>query len=131
MTNVGCWQGATLVSLLALSLSGCGGGGDIEVDVTVGPPPEVSLSASAISAPPGGSLLLSASVIAANGVDHVSFYRVDSLGPTLLDIVYSPPAQSSTTIPVTAVGTVIFYAHACDLVGLCTDSAEVSVNVAS
>jgi hypothetical protein len=115
------------VGALAL-LTACGGGGD-DHDDRDGPPPNISLETSVNVAQRGQPLRLIASATAANGVDHVNFYRIDFGSPVLLGRVSSPPPNWDTSVPVNAGANVRFFAEVCDQVGLCTDSNIVTVAV--
>ena len=115
--------------LLALTV-GCGGGAYVDVTVPEGPPPDITMVAVAPATPfRGDPVQLVATVSASNGIDYVSFYRLDFYGPTLLGTVGSPPATWDTSIPVNAGSTVSFYARACDVLGICTDSQAVTLAV--
>jgi hypothetical protein len=115
--------------LLALT-AGCGGGVYVDATVTAGPPPTVAVVAVATATPVrGDAVQIVATVSASNGIDYVSFYRLDFNGPTLLGTVGSPPATWDTSIPVNAGGTVSYYARACDALGECTDSQAVTLAV--
>ena len=106
------------------ALAACGGGYD-----DVGPPPQVSLGASTSVATRGEPIQLRASAYASNGMDHVSFYRLDYNGPFLLGTVWAPPPNWGTSVPINAGESVSFFARACDLEGLCTDSNVATVTV--
>lgn len=115
--------------LLALT-AGCGGGVYLDATVPEGPPPAISLVAVAPATPfRGDPVQLVATVSASNGIDYVSFYRLDYYGPSLLGTVGSPPATWGTSIPVNAGSTVSYLARACDALGKCTDSQAVTLAV--
>ncbi|MFN9707822.1 MAG: hypothetical protein ACK53K_00400 [Burkholderiales bacterium] len=108
-----------------LGLAACGGGFE-----DVGPPPQVSLTVSTSVAFRGEGLLLRASAYAANGMEHVRFYRLDDgVPPVLLGAVWSPPPNWNTAVPINAGPFVSFMARACDQEGLCSDSNIVTVSV--
>jgi hypothetical protein len=111
------------------TVAGCGGGIYVDGVFAPGPPPDVSMVASVSSAARGDRVHLVAAVAASNGVDHVSFYRVDTGPVTRLGTVYAPPAQWDTTIPMTAGSSVDYFATACDSIGFCSDSNVVTVTV--
>ena len=106
-----------LVILLAL-LSACGGG---DYDL-LGPPPDIALTTSVTDARRGDVVQLSAAVTASNGVDYVSFYRIDYGQSVLLGSVIRPPARWETVVPFNAGSSVTYFARVCDLEGYCTSS---------
>lgn len=111
-------------SVMLAGLAACGGGHD-----DVGPAPEVSLRVSTSVAERGEPIQLRASAYASNGMDHVRFYRLDYNGPFLLGTVWAPPPNLATSVPINAGASVSFFARACDLEGLCTDSNVATVTV--
>jgi hypothetical protein len=115
---------------LALSMAGCGGGLYLDVsDPYVGPPPSISLTASTGIARRGDLIRLSAAVSAPNGIDRITFYRIDPGVSTSLGLLYGPPAQLDTPIPINAGGSVGYWAKVCDQAGYCSESATVTVSV--
>src|SRR5262245_54819334 len=111
-------------------LAGCGGGVYLELgDGYDGPPPTISLTASTGTARRGDVIRLSAAISAANGIDRVTFYRIDPGVSTSLGVLHGPPAQLDTSIPMNAGNSVSYWARICDQAGYCTESANVSVNV--
>ncbi|CAD5372994.1 conserved hypothetical protein [Rubrivivax sp. A210] len=120
---------AALAAALVLPLVGCGGGLYIDIGDIWGPPPDVSLVASSDFAQRGEFIRLSAAASAVNGLDQVSFYRIDPGVDTRLATLSGPPFQIETAIPANAGRTVSYFASACDDAGFCTDSAVVTVNV--
>lgn len=118
------------VPFAALLLTACGGGVYLEVgDGYDGPPPTISLTASTGNARRGDLIRLSAAISAPNGIDRVTFYRIDPGVSTLLATLNGPPAQVDTTIPMNAGGSVGYWARVCDQAGYCSESVTVSVNV--
>ena len=124
---------ATLVS--ALAVAGCGGGvflgfefGDDDFNDHF---PAVSLAADTSSAPAGAAVQLIAAASDPNGIDSVAFFRLDPIGggATLLGADGASPYQWGTTIPVTASGSVSFFARATDGFGNQADSEVVTVTV--
>jgi len=113
----------------ALLLTACGGGLYLEVSDPYGPPPSISLSTSTAVAPRGDLIRLSAAVSAPNGIDRITFYRIDPGVSTSLGVLFGPPAQLDTPIPVNAGSSVGYWAKVCDNAGYCTESATVSVSV--
>ena len=123
-------RGFGALALVALAgLAGCGGGVYVEGGNYVGPPPEISLAAAPTNAFRGDPVQLVAAVTAPNGIDYVIFYRLDPGATVRLGSVSRPPAQWDTRVPINAGPTVSFYATVCDVAGLCTNSAAVTINV--
>lgn len=118
------------VPLATLLLTACGGGLYLEVgDDYDGPPPTISVTASSGTARRGDIIRLSAAISAPNGIDRITFYRVDPGVSTLLATLYGPPAQVDTPIPVNAGGSVTYWARICDNAGYCSESSNVTVTV--
>ena len=117
--------GLLAMALLALA-TGCGGGVYVELD---GPPPEISMTTSVTDAMRGQPVQLAAAVSAANGLDCVSFYRVDFGNSVLLGSVRSTQPRWDTAIPINAGSRVIYFAQACDQAGYCTSSNAQTVFV--
>ena len=113
------------LAVLALA-SGCGGGVYVELD---GPPPEIVLTTSVTDAALGQPVQLAAAVSAANGIDHVDFYRVDFGNSVLLGSVRNSQPRWDTAIPINAGSRVIYFAQACDQAGYCTSSSARTVYV--
>ena len=114
----------------ALLLAGCGGGVYLELgDDYDGPPPTISLSTSTGVARRGDLIRLSAAISAPNGIERITFYRIDPGVSTLLATLHGPPAQVDTPIPVNAVSSVGYWARVCDQAGYCTESATVSISI--
>lgn len=118
-------QGLLALTVLALA-TGCGGGVYVELD---GPPPEVSLTTSVTDASRGQPVQLAAAVSAANGLNYVSFYRVDFGNSVLLGSVNNMQPRWDTAIPINAGSRVIYFAQACDQAGYCTSSVAQTVFV--
>lgn len=116
---------AAAAAVLA-GLASCGGG--VYVD-SVGPPPDISLAVSPTVAQRGQPLQLVAAVSASNGIDYVSFYRIDFGTPVLLGSVTQPPAQWVTSVPINAGSGVSYFARVRDFAGYYADSAVVTVAV--
>ena len=119
---------ALVVPLLA-GVVACGGGVYVDDTVPAGPPPDISIVSSSDVALRGEPIRLVGAVTASNGVDHVSFFRIDFGAATPLGTVLRPPLQWDTSIPINAGSTVSYYARACDGLGLCTNSNVVTVVV--
>ena len=118
------------VPFAALLLSACGGGVYLELgDGYDGPPPTISLTTSSGIARRGDLIRLSAAISAPNGIDRVTFYRIDPGVSTLLATLHGPPAQVDTAIPTNAPSSVGYWARICDEAGYCTESATVTVSV--
>ncbi len=122
------WRHAALA--LAAALVGCGGGLYVEIDdPPYGPPPAISIAASPDVAGRDELIRLVAAVTADNGIDYVTFYRIDFGANTALGTLYSPPAQIDTRIPLNAGRSVSYFARVCDRARYCTDSRSVTVAV--
>jgi len=117
------------VPAVALLLTACGGGLYVDVSDPYGPPPSISVSTSTAVARRGDLIRLSAAISAPNGIDRITFYRIDPGVSTSLGVLYGPPAQLDTPIPVNAGSSVGYWAKVCDNAGYCTESATVSVSV--
>jgi hypothetical protein len=117
-------------AVLSLQLMGCGGGG-VQVDVVgpIGAAPVVAFTTSKSVAYRGESIELRASIVADNGVDFVSFYRIDYGVSTPLGTVTTPPARWLTSVPINAGVSTAYFVRVCDFEGLCTVSSAASVAV--
>ena len=122
-----CQQGAA--GALLVLLASCGGGGYVETAVPVAPPPQISLAVSPTVAQRGELLQLVSAVTAGNGIDYVTFYRIDYGTPIELGSVARPPAQWITSVPVNAGSSASYFARVHDLAGYYTDSSVVTVAV--
>ena len=122
-----CRQGAA-AALLVL-LASCGGGGYVDTAVPVAPPPQISLAVSPTVAQRGEPLQLVSAVTAGNGIDYVTFYRIDYGTPVVLGSVLQPPAQLITSVPVNAGSSASYFARVHDLAGYYADSPVVTVAV--
>lgn len=116
-------------SLLVGFVAGCGGGLYVDATIAEGPPPDISLATASTVAFRGEPVHLVAAVAASNGIDYVSFYRLDYGVPTLLGSVGGSPIQWDTSIPINAGSNVSYFALACDRIGKCTDSQLVTIAV--
>jgi hypothetical protein len=115
---------------LAVTLAGCGGGVYVEIDdPPYGPPPAISIAVSPDVARRGDPLRLVAAVTADNGIDYVTFYRIDFGASTALATLYAPPSQLDTRVPSNAGNSVSYFARVCDRARYCTDSRAVTVDV--
>ena len=114
---------------LAATMAGCGGGLYLEVTDPYGPPPLISLTASSGVARRGDLVRLSAAISATNGIDRITFFRIDPGVSTSLAVLYGPPAQLDTPIPLNAGSSVGYWAKVCDSAGYCSESATVTVQV--
>lgn len=122
--------GATLAC--AALLAGCGGGASVGVGIGVGgdgPPPSIDLISATDAAYPNDVVDLDAAVRASNGIDTVSFYRIDGGGSTLLGTLGSPPFTWPVRMPPVGGVSVFYGATACDQAGYCTDSNSVQIDV--
>ena len=122
-----CRQGAA--GALLVLLASCGGGGYVETAVPMAPPPQISLAVSPTVAQRGEPLQLVAAVTAGNGIDYVTFYRIDYGTPVVLGSVGQPPAQWITSVPVNAGSGASYFARVHDLAGYYSDSPIVTVAV--
>lgn len=111
-------------------LSACGGG--VWIGFNGGDnPPQVSL-ATVASAPAGAGLRLAAAASDDGFVDHVSFYRLDDAGNSLLlGSDDTAPFEWNTVMPASGSGRARFYARAYDNSGQWADSEVVSVVLGS
>ena len=114
---------------LFVLLASCGGGGYVDAAVPVAPPPQISLAVSPTVAQRGEPLQLVAAVTAGNGIDYVTFYRIDYGTPVVLGSVGQPPAQWITSVPVNAGGSASYFARVHDVAGYYSDSPVVTVAV--
>ena len=115
---------------LMFALAGCGGGFFllfVESDF-VSEPPSVSVT-TATSAQRGETIRLSADAADDIGIDQVAFFRDEGVDGVLLGADGDAPYELDTQIPLTAVGTVQYFARATDLDGNVTRSATVSVTL--
>ena len=121
-------RNALVVPLLA-AVAACGGGVYVDATLPPGPPPDISIASSTDVASRGEPIRLIGAVTASNGVDYVSFFRIDFGVATPLGTIFRPPLQWDTSIPINAGNTVSYYARACDAIGQCTNSLVISVIV--
>lgn len=117
----------------ALALHACGGGLFLGFDLggLDDRPPNVALSAAVSQAPANTIVRLAAAASDDFGVDAVSFYRQEAMGPaTPLGTDNVQPYQIDTEIPASPVGTVWrYFARAFDGAGQHSDSAVVEITV--
>jgi hypothetical protein len=106
-----------------------GGGLYVELSDPWGPPPSITVSASTDLAARGETIRLVAAISAPNGIDRITFYRIDPGVSTPLGVLHGAPAQIDTAIPLNAGRSVGYWARVCDGAGLCTDSRTVTVSV--
>ncbi len=114
---------------LPLLLAACGGGVYLELGDGWGPPPTIDISASTGLAQRGETIRLVAAISAPNGIDRVSFYRIDPGATVTLATLGGPPVQLDTVIPLNAGRSVGYWARVCDEAGYCRESATVTVSV--
>ena len=117
------------LALASILLAACGGG--VWLGFGSGDdPPHVSLAAPG-SASVGQTVRLAAAASDDGFVDHVSFYRLDDNGNTvLLGRDDTEPYEWNAVMPSTGAASVRFVAQAVDNGGQWTDSDAVSVSVA-
>jgi len=118
------WLAATLC------LSGCGGG----VYLEFGPgfddsPPSVELSTAVTGVTAGQLAPFTAAASDESGVDHVTFFRVDANGTTLLGRDFTAPYEWSVIAPADGRTTLTVFARALDNAGNIADSRAVTINV--
>ena len=90
---------ALVVPFLAV-VAACGGGVYVDATVPEGPPPDIAITTSTEVAYRGDPIRLIGAVTASNGVDYVSFFRIDFGVAVPLETVFRPPLQLDTSIPV-------------------------------
>jgi len=116
----------------AATLGACGGGVFIGVELggSDDDPPSVALTA-VTEAPSGAVVQLAAAASDDFGVDSVSFFRVEAVGPALLlGSDGAEPYQFNTTLPASPSGTVWrYFARAVDGAGQQTDSTPIDITV--
>jgi hypothetical protein len=120
--------GALLLAGVAWGLVACGGG----LYIGVGDddePPSVSLVANASGAVAGQTVRLAAAASDDFGIEHVSFYRVDSSGTVLLGTDGTGSYEWDAVMPSTSATSVQFHARAVDGGGQVTQSDPVTVTV--
>jgi hypothetical protein len=122
------WLAAALAA--APLLHGCGGG----VFIGFGSgfddsPPSVNLTTAATTVPAGQPVRFVAAASDENGIDHVTFYRVDAGGAVLLGRDAGEPYEWTTTAPTDGRRTLTVFARAVDNSGNTADSASVTVGV--
>ncbi|HEX6703238.1 MAG TPA: Ig-like domain-containing protein [Albitalea sp.] len=113
----------------SLLLSGCGGGVFIGFGNFDDRPPVVSLTTASTSVGAGQPVRFAAAATDENGIDQVSFYRVDANGAVLLGSDRSEPYELTVTAPVDGRASLAVFARAFDDSGNSADSATVTVAV--
>ena len=122
-----CQQGAA--GALLVLLASCGVVGYVDAAAPVAPPPQISLAVSPTVAQRGEPLQLVAAITAGNGIDYVTFYRIDYGTPVVLGSVAQPPARWITSVPVNSGGSASYFARVHDVAGYYSDSPVVTVAV--
>ena len=110
-------------------IAGCGGGVYIGWGIGDGFAPSVSLAVSPSAAAPGETVALAAAASDYDGIDQVTFYRLDGEVTTPLAALARPPYSLETAIPLDASGSVSYFARAIDNSGDRADSNLVTVSV--
>ncbi len=117
----------------ALVLSGCGGGFFVGINIGGGDgdgfAPDVSIVANVGSAAPGATVQLTAAASDADGIDQVTFFRLEGADAVLLGSDDTSPYQADAQVPLDAGATVSFFARATDRSGERRDSAPVTLAV--
>ena len=116
--------------LAALLLAGCGGG--IHVGFGFGfddSPPSVQLASASSSVPAGEPVQFIAAASDENGIDHVSFFRLDAGGEVFLGRDDTAPYQFTVLAPTDGRGALTVFARATDNAGNAADSAAVTVAI--
>ncbi|WP_280153271.1 Ig-like domain-containing protein [Piscinibacter sp. XHJ-5] len=121
---------AALLTAAACVLHGCGGSihfgfGD---DFDDGPP-SVNLTTAAVSVQAGQTARFVAAASDEDGVDRVSFYRVDGNASVLLGSDTSAPYEWNAVAPADGRSSLQVFARAVDGFGSEADSATVSVAI--
>ena len=114
----------------SLWVSGCGGG--VWVSWSGGgdsTPPSVNLTTAATSVPAGQPVRFVAAASDQNGVAHVSFFRVDPDGTTLLGSDFTAPYEWTATAPADGRAALGVFARAVDVDGNSADSPTVTVSI--
>jgi hypothetical protein len=114
-----------------LWLSGCGGGA-VVVAFHSGfddSPPSVNLTVAVDSVPAGQPVRFVAAASDDNGVEQVSFYRVDPGETTLLGRDFTAPYEWTAVAPADGRATLSVFARAIDHDGNAADSAPVTVDI--
>lgn len=120
--------------LLLGVLAGCGGGlffniGDVDDDDD-GQAPTIALTVNPSSAAAGATVTLTASASDADGIESVTFFRLDDDDArVLLSAVGTQPFQLNVIVPTDATGQVRFVARATDNAGDRADSSAVTVTI--
>jgi hypothetical protein len=120
-----------LACLAGALLAGCGGGVYLGFgwDFGDGFAPSVSLAVSPTEAAPGQVVALAAAASDFDGIDQVTFYRLDGGVATPLAGDGRAPYSLQTAIPLDASGSVSYFARAIDNSGDRADSNVVTVTV--
>jgi hypothetical protein len=120
-----------LACMAGVLIAGCGGGVYLGFgwDFGDGFAPSVSLALSPSEAAPGQIVTLAAAASDFDGIDQVTFYRLDGDVATPLAGDDRPPYTLETAIPLDASGSVSYFARAIDNSGDRADSNVVTVAV--
>jgi hypothetical protein len=119
-----------LMAAVTLLLHGCGGGVFFGIgDDFDDSPPSVNLTTAATSVPAGQQVRFVAAASDEDGIDQVSFYRLDGNGPVLLGSDGGAPYEWTATAPTDGRNTLQVFARAFDHFGSSADSATVAVAI--
>lgn len=120
-----------LAGVAGVLLAGCGGGVYLGFgwDFGDGFAPSVSLAVSPTEAAPGQIVSLAAAASDFDGIDQVTFYRLDGDAATPLAGDARPPYNLETAVPLDAGDSVSYFARAIDNSGDRADSNVVTVTV--
>lgn len=120
-----------LLPAALLALSACGGGFYVEWGNGFDDlgPPSVSLVASSSSVQAGQAVMLAAAASDENGIDEVSFYRLDGSSAVLLGGDSFRPYEWSVVAPTDGRSTLRVFARATDNSGHWADSSILTLTV--
>jgi hypothetical protein len=118
--------------LAALLLGACGGGVHIGFGFGDGfddRAPAVQLTSASTSVPAGQPVQLAAAASDENGIEHVSFFRLDGVGEVFLGRDDSAPYQINVLAPTDGRAALTVFARATDRAGNTADSAAVTIAI--
>jgi len=121
----------SLLPAALLALSACGGGFYVEWGNGIDDlgPPSVSLVASPSTVQAGQTVLLAAAASDENGIDEVTFYRLDGSSAVLLGGDSHSPYEWSLSAPTDGRSTLRVFARATDNTGHWADSSVLTLTV--
>jgi len=124
-----CLTRRTLALSAGVLVAGCGGGVYLEFGGDDDLPPVIDLSASASSARAGDSVRLAAAAADENGIDHVSFYRVDGNTAVRIGSDGSPPYEWQLLVPADGRSAVTVFARAVDYADNVAESDQLTISI--